>query len=130
MIFGDKSKITPHEAHELFWLFFELNVVPMATWSFDGKFINVNQALLDLIGYSKEEFEENRISWAELTPIEYLPIDEKCMEQLKSQHIAIPYEKEYLRKDGTQISVRIHSASHDLGASGKGIAIIIPLSMD
>lgn len=127
MIFGDKSAIKPHEAFELFWLLFELNVVPMATWSFDGAFLNANQAMLDLLGYSSEEFAAKEISWKALTPPEYIPLDNQCIEELQGQHIASSYEKEYLRSDGERVRVRVHNASHDLGSSKKGVVIAIAL---
>lgn len=125
MIFGDKKKILPHEAVEYFWALGEFNVVPVITWSFDGNIITTNQAYLDLIGYTREDFEKGRISWRKITPKEYLSFDEKCIEELKVQRIATTYEKIYIRKDGEKIWVRLHNASADFGAAKKGVAIII-----
>ncbi|NGX39483.1 MAG: hypothetical protein KR126chlam1_00812 [Chlamydiae bacterium] len=129
MIFGDRKAIKPHEAHELFWLMFDIEIVPMATWSFDGAILNANKAFLEMIGYTQEEFESKAISWISLTPKEYLPLDNRCIEELKGQHVASPYEKEYMRKDGTRIKARLHNICHDLGASGKGLVVIVPLDL-
>lgn len=124
MIFGDRNSINAQTAAEMFWLLFELNAVPMATWSFEGDVLNVNKAFLDMLGYTAEDFKQKKIRWKDLTPKEYLPRDEKCMQELKTHAIAHPYEKEYVCKDGSKIRVRLHNATHDLGKSHKGIVII------
>ena len=104
---------------------FEMNVVPMATWDFEGDFLNVNQALLDMLGFSGEDF--SRISWKEITPEEYRSLDAKCIEELRSQPIATVYEKEYVVKDGSRVKVRLHNACPDQGISKKGVVIIVPI---
>lgn len=127
MILGDQSAILPNEAHELFWKIFEMNVVPMATWDFEGHILNANQAFLDLIGYSQQDLQKKKISYKKITPPEYQHLDENCQKELQTQFIALPFEKEYIRKDGKRINVRIHAATHDLGKSRKGVTIVIPL---
>lgn len=127
MIIGEKRKILLHEAAEDFWTLMEMNVVPIITWTFDGRITTCNDAFLELIGYDREDFEKKKISWKELTPSEYLHLDEKCISELHSERIAHPYEKEFIRKDKKRVKVRLHNATHDLGVSRKGIAIIIGL---
>lgn len=127
MIFGDRKEIKPHEAHEYFWDLFELNVVPMITWNQEGAILNCNQAFLDLLGYTKEDFENRVVTWKMLTPPECFPYDQKCIEELKTQHIATAYEKAYICKDGKVIKVRVHNASDHFSESGRGVAIIVPL---
>lgn len=127
MIIGDKRKVLLHEAAEDFWALMELNVVPIITWTFDGKITTANDAFLELIGYSRDDFEKKKVSWKDLTPKEYLHLDERCISELHSERIAHPYEKEFVRKDKKKIKVRLHNATHDLGVSRKGVAIIIGL---
>lgn len=130
MILGDPNAILPNEAHELFWKIFEMNVVPMATWDFEGHILNANPAFLDMIGYSKEDLLKKKINYKKITPSEYQHLDETCKNELKTQFIAIPFEKQYIRKDGKRINVRVHAATHDLGKSRKGITIVVPLDGD
>jgi PAS domain S-box-containing protein len=102
------------------------NAVPIATWSYDGGFLEVNDALLDLIGYSREEFAAGKISWRELTPPQYLPLDENCMRELETSPVAQPYVKEYVRKDGSRVAVRLHNG-RDMHVPGQGIVVILPV---
>jgi PAS domain S-box-containing protein len=125
MIFGKKSEIRPHMGDELFWLLFEMEILPMATWSFEGKILSCNQPFLDLLQITSEDLEGGNYSWIEATPKEFRALDEKCIEALKNQHIAPAYVKEYIRKDGSRIRVRMHNATADFGASGIGVVVIV-----
>ncbi|HSX03310.1 MAG TPA: PAS domain-containing protein [Rhabdochlamydiaceae bacterium] len=127
MILGEKRKTLLHEAAENFWALMEMNVVPIITWTFDGKVTTANDAFLELIGYSRDDFEKRKVSWKDITPSEYHHLDERCISELHSERIAPPYEKEFIRKDKKKVKVRLHNATHDLGVSRKGVAIIIGL---
>ncbi len=126
MIIGDRKRIPHHLAHENFWLLIELNVVPMAVWDAEGGLIAMNLAALDLFGYLKEDFDSGKMNWRALTPEEYHPLDEKCLHELEESHTALPYDKEYIRKDGSRIKVRLHNASADQGKTG--VVIFVSLN--
>src|SRR4030095_12491567 len=85
----------------------DFNVVPIITWSFDGAVLTANDAFLDLIGYTRDEMNAGAINWRSLTPPEYLPLDENCIKQLARSPIAAPYVKEYVRKDGKRIAIKL-----------------------
>ncbi len=69
----------------------------------DGNFQYANDYYLDLIGYSRDEF--RKISWMDITPEEHLPADYRAIEEVKRTGNAAPYEKEYVRRDGTRVWV-------------------------
>ena len=75
-----------------------------------GSVIAVNDRLLSIIGYSREAVEHVPNVWLEITPPEYLHLDERAIRQMLDTGSADPFEKEYIRPDGSRIPVRIASA--------------------
>jgi len=69
-----------------------------------------NDAFLDLVGYSREDLEDGRLHWPELTPPEYVGLDEFAHEEALRFGACTPYERAMLRKDGTQVPVLIATA--------------------
>jgi len=70
----------------------------------------VNAAFLDLIGYSTEDLQSGRLSWLDLTPLEYSALDELAHEEGLRFGACTPYEKEFIRKDGTRVAVLVTTA--------------------
>jgi formate hydrogenlyase transcriptional activator len=71
---------------------------------------DVNDALLDLAGYTREDLRGGLLHWSELTPPEYAPLDELAHEESLRFGACTPYEKELLRKDGTRVPVLVATA--------------------
>lgn len=84
---------------------FEMSPLGMARNSMDGRYIEVNKALLDMVGYSLEEL--NRLSYWDLTPLEYGPQEEEQLNSLNNIGRYGPYEKEYFHHNGYRIPVRL-----------------------
>ncbi|WP_162937778.1 PAS domain S-box protein [Indioceanicola profundi] len=74
-----------------------------------GETLAANDRLLDLLGYTREEFDRGEMDWRAVTPAEYLPMDERAAAQIRERGWADSFEKEYARRDGTRIWVRLHS---------------------
>ena len=70
-----------------------------------GQFIDLNPALLAPTGYTREEFVN--LSYWDVTPKEYESEEIKALEGLKSEGRYGPFEKEYIRKDGSRYPVRL-----------------------
>jgi formate hydrogenlyase transcriptional activator len=70
----------------------------------------VNDAFLDLLGYSREDLEADLLNWPSLTPPEYAPLDELAHEESLRCGACTPYEKEMIRKDGTRVPVLVATA--------------------
>jgi len=68
-----------------------------------GDFLLFNAALLESIGYTKEEFE--KLSYWQLTPEEYAEQEQEQLDDLRTVGFYGPYEKEYIRKDGSRLPV-------------------------
>jgi two-component system, cell cycle sensor histidine kinase and response regulator CckA len=76
----------------------------------DRAVVDINDALLDLLGYSRDDFLAGRIVWRSLTPPEWRDLDNRAVDQLATTGVAGLREKEYFRKDGTRIPVLAGSA--------------------
>ena len=70
----------------------------------------VNDAFLELVGYTREDLLEGRLNWPELTPPEYAPLDELAHEEGLRCGACTPFEKELIRKDGTRVPVLVATA--------------------
>ena len=70
----------------------------------------VNDAFLELVGYTREDLASGRLNWRELTPPEYATLDELAHEEGLRCGACTPFEKELIRKDGTRIPVLIATA--------------------
>ena len=69
-----------------------------------------NDAFLDLVGYTREDLQEGRLNWPDLTPPEFAPLDELAHEEGLRFGACTPFEKELVRKDGTRVPVLIATA--------------------
>ena len=79
----------------------EAGILGIITADTQGRIIEANDAFLELAGYTSEEVHSGRVGWVDMTPPEWRFLDERAVEQLGEKGVAVPYEKEYLRKDGT-----------------------------
>jgi PAS domain S-box-containing protein len=63
-----------------------------------------------MVGYTREDLHQGNLSWKNLTPPEHAGADERAIEELVATGTCAPFEKEYIRKDGSRVSVLIGSA--------------------
>lgn len=87
-------------------------MVPVARCGVNGRILEVNDAYVRMIGYGREEL-LNDISWIDLTPPEFLPLDEVAIESIIKTGKALPWEKEYIHKDGHRIPVLLGVSALD-----------------
>ncbi|WP_447980373.1 PAS domain-containing sensor histidine kinase [Candidatus Nitrospira bockiana] len=90
---------------------FECNMVPMGVWTRDGRITDANDALLDLVGFSRKDVEADRLRWRDITPGEYRELDDEALHEITARGSCRPYEKEYATKDGRRIPVYIGGAT-------------------
>ena len=84
-------------------------IAGVASGEFD-RVPEVNDAFLDLVGYSREDLLAGRLNWPDLTPPEYSPLDELAHEEGLRFGACTPFEKELIRKDGARVPVLVATA--------------------
>lgn len=67
----------------------------------ETRIIDANDAFLNMIRYSREEL--SIIDWKAMTPPEYLELDYRGLRQLKKHGACLPFEKEYILRDGSRV---------------------------
>lgn len=67
-----------------------------------GTLLETNDAFLAMTGYSREAVVARQLTWQTLTPPEYVAISEEQLRRLDAEGQIGPYEKEYLRADGSR----------------------------
>ncbi|HEY9603771.1 MAG TPA: PAS domain S-box protein, partial [Allocoleopsis sp.] len=105
----------------------ESNMLGIGFWEGDGKITDANQALLEMIGYSREEFLSGNIRWQDLTPPEYYPLDKQALAQTLASGYCTPYEKEYIRKDGSRFPI-VLGGGHFEGCTDKGAFFVLDIT--
>jgi PAS domain S-box-containing protein len=68
-----------------------------------GLFLSCNPSFLSIMGYTNDELMQ--MSHADITPLEYHAQEERDRPKLLESGVYGPYEKEYIRKDGTRFPV-------------------------
>ena len=76
----------------------------------DGRITDANQAFLSLIGYSQTELKQGCLTEKSITPPEFHEVDSSAMDRLRAGAQLIPFEKEYIRKNGTRVPVLVGEA--------------------
>jgi len=100
---------------------FDSNLIPMCRASVNGSFLDVNKAFEDLTGYSKAEL--LHLGWQVMTPPEWVERDNESVKQLRQFGRADVHEKEYIRKDGSRVSILVVATAAD--TSGQDVMAFI-----
>ncbi|HKB59904.1 MAG TPA: PAS domain S-box protein [Gallionellaceae bacterium] len=85
---------------------YELAPLGIALADLGGRFVEFNEAFRAICGYPEDEL-KNLDYWA-LTPKKYQADESAQLELLRTTGRYGPYEKEYIRKDGTPVPVRLN----------------------
>lgn len=86
---------------------FEFSPIGIALNDYEtGEFIDVNQSLVKPTGYTESEF--LTLSYWDLTPESYAQQETEQLELMEKNGRYGPYEKEYIRKDGSRYPVSLN----------------------
>jgi PAS domain S-box-containing protein len=95
----------------------------------DGeKFLEANNYLLGLLGYSRQEFESGAIGWLEITPPEYREISSRAFRQLAETGACPAFEKEYVARDGRRVPVLVGGVALGGSQHPQFLSVVIDLT--
>src|SRR5262245_57156613 len=105
----------------------ESNILGICTWNIDGAVVSANDEFLRMLQYDHDDVAAGRLNWAELTPPGWREGADRAVAALRATGSFQPFEKEYLRKDGSRVPVLIGGALFE--ESGKeGVAFVLDLT--
>lgn len=81
-----------------------------------GRIIDANEALLNMIGYTKEDLNNGSIDWLKLTPPEFHQRGDAAIEEAEKKGYWTPFEKAYRHKNGHHVPILIGGSifQHDV----------------
>jgi len=88
----------------------EADVIGIVLADLSGSLIEANDAFLHMVGYTRQELNSGRLRWRDMTPPEYACLDERALIEFRSVGVCTPFEKEYIRKDGSRVPILIGGA--------------------
>ena len=94
-----------------------------ADWS---RGLEANDKFLRIVGYSRADLEAGRVRWAEVTPPEFREKDEVAISEALAWGACTPYEKQFIRKDGTRVWVLVGHALVDR-AQNRSVGFVIDI---
>ncbi|WP_334932199.1 PAS domain S-box protein [Nostoc sp.] len=107
--------------------FVKANIVGILFGDVNGSITEANDEFLRIVGYTQEDIQAGRLSWADITPSEYQYLDELAIAEAIAKGTCTPYEKEFIRKDGSSVPVIVGYSL--LGESRhKSVAFILDIS--
>ena len=108
--------------------FYEAGLVGVIFWNTDGEILDANDCFLDMVGYTREELAAGEIDWIHMTPPEFAYLDQRALAAMEADGVnSAPFEKEYLRKDGTRVPIILAGAMLD-DERREGVAFVLDIS--
>ena len=84
----------------------ESNVIGIIYADIVGNIGHANDEFLRIVGYERSDLEAGLL-WTEITTPETLANDRRAIAQAQITGASLPYEKEYIRKDGSHVPVLV-----------------------
>jgi PAS domain S-box-containing protein len=111
---GKASEETARQSQQRLRRFYESGLMGVIYWNADGTITDANDKFLEMTGYNRDDLAAEKINGYAMTPPEYRDVDERSVFELTATGInKAPFEKEYIRKDGSRIPILLAGALLD-----------------
>lgn len=115
------------DADERFRRVVESDMLGIMFWDADGAVYDANDAFLRIVGRTRADLERESLDWSSMTPAEYAQQDQAQLTRLASAGVIAPYEKAFLRADGSRVDVLIGAATLK-GKCDHGVAFVLDIT--
>jgi PAS domain S-box-containing protein len=106
---------------------FDSSLIGIVIFDFEERFIDANDAFLDMVGYDREDLVSGRMRWTDMTPAEWRAAGEQAMAALRATATRHAFEQEYFRKDGSRVPVLVGAVALE-GRREEGVAFVLDLT--
>jgi len=106
---------------------FDANIIGVITWRIAGGIVDANDSFLRMMGYSRKDLRSGKIDWRKVTPAEWHAADTRAVEALRTKGQHEPFEKEYVKADGTRIPIVV-GGTHFPGSRDYGVSFILDIT--
>lgn len=86
---------------------YDSNIIGIIFWDTAGNISRANNEFLRIVGYTQDDVLQGKVRWKDMTPPEYAYLDEKALKEMAETGVSVPFEKKYIRKDGSLVPVII-----------------------
>jgi PAS domain S-box-containing protein len=105
----------------------DANIIGIIIWDFEGRVLEANDTFLSMLGFDRDDLVAGRVRWTDLTPPEWHDRAAQARQEVRTTGRAKPFEREYLRKDGSRVPVLIGAASLEENGN-QGVAFVLDLT--
>ncbi len=105
----------------------DANIIGILVWNANGEVLEANDVFLRIVGYDRNDLLAGRLRWRDLTPVEAQQEADERLQALQRTGRVDPFEKEYIRKDGTRVPVIIGLATFE-ARRNEGVAFVLDLT--
>lgn len=122
-----RAEVALRDSERRFRSVVESNMIGIGFWEGEGRITDANEALLQMVGYSREDLNSSQLCWADFTPADYTALDRQAIAQIQATGCCTPYEKECLRSDGSRFPV-LAGGGHLEGCQDRGAFFVLDIS--
>jgi len=105
----------------------DANIIGIIIADREGRILEANDAFLNILGYDREDLVSGHVRWTDLSPPEWRDRDILTQAELNSTGKIRPFEKEYIRKDGSRVPVLVGGTLFKEGGD-EGLAFVLDLT--
>jgi PAS domain S-box-containing protein len=103
------------------------DIIGIMMWDIEGRILDANEAFLHMVGYSRDDLISGGLRWTALTPTEWNYAHERAAAEVAATGSHKPFEKEYVRKDGSRVPVLLGGAAFD-ERRDQGVSYVLDLT--
>jgi PAS domain S-box-containing protein len=122
-----QAELALRESEMRFRSVVDSNMIGIGFWEAGGAITEANDALLEMIRYTREDLVSGLIRWVDITPPEYAEIDRAAIAEIAASGSCAPYEKEFIRSDGSRFPILI-GAGNLQGCTDKGAFFVLDIT--